>query len=217
MGILAVLIALVFLTTLVFLYGLVRIIIPSLRFLGIKSRARGLMLAIIAFLSLLLFAYLWSINSARPKKFANPVGIFVDRKGRIYVGDAGHNRIVRMNDMTSAGWTTLGTRGAGINQFDLPNGIFVHGEGRIYVADRGNNRIVRMSDITGAGWTTLGTQGSPELGRRRAWLDASLTLSAAVAASPGRSGRGSDSRRSARAPGHVQGGRPRCCDRGRLR
>ncbi len=78
----------------------------------------------------------------------------------IFVADAGNNRIVRIDDMTGAGWTTLGGQGNGNKQLTLPNGIVVDAAGRIYVADFGNNRIVRMNDMTGAGWTTLGGPGT---------------------------------------------------------
>jgi hypothetical protein len=76
------------------------------------------------------------------------------------VADNGNHRIVRMNDMTGAGWTTLGTGGSGANQFHFPEFVFVDGAGRIYVNDLENHRIVRMNDMTGAGWTTLGALGS---------------------------------------------------------
>ena len=83
----------------------------------------------------------------------------MDRTGRIYVADSGNSRIVRVDDITGVGWTTLGTYGTGVNQFSHPHGIFVDGAGRIYVADSGNNRIVRVNDMTGTGWKTLGTSG----------------------------------------------------------
>ncbi len=93
-------------------------------------------------------------------QFSRPSGIYVDAAGRIYVADSDNHRVVRMDDMTGAGWTTLGSHGNGINRFDLrynrPSGVFVDAAGRIYVADSGNRRIVRMDDMTGAGWTTLG-------------------------------------------------------------
>jgi sugar lactone lactonase YvrE len=52
-------------------------------------------------------------------------GIFVDSAGRILVADTGNARIVRMEDMTGAGWTTLGSFGSGTNQFVSPNSVFV--------------------------------------------------------------------------------------------
>ncbi|HET6383702.1 MAG TPA: hypothetical protein VFJ58_09945, partial [Armatimonadota bacterium] len=78
----------------------------------------------------------------------------------IYVSEIGNNRIVRMNDITGAGWTTFGSLGSGVGQFNMPSGIFVAPDNRIYIADTQNNRIVRIDDITGAGWTTFGVPGN---------------------------------------------------------
>ena len=44
---------------------------------------------------------------------------------QIFVADQINHRIVRINDMTGAGWTTFGTFGSGVNQFNIPFGIFV--------------------------------------------------------------------------------------------
>jgi len=44
---------------------------------------------------------------------------------RIYIADAGNNRIVRIDDMTGANWTTFGTMGAGVDNFNAPLGIAV--------------------------------------------------------------------------------------------
>jgi hypothetical protein len=81
-------------------------------------------------------------------------------KRRIFVADSQNHRIVRFDDMSGAGWTTLGTQGNGVKQFNEPLGIHVDQKGRIYVADSGNSRLVRMDDMSGAGWTTVGTPGS---------------------------------------------------------
>lgn len=43
----------------------------------------------------------------------------------IYVTDSDHNRIVWIDDMTGAGWTTLDTFGHGLGRFRGPSGIFV--------------------------------------------------------------------------------------------
>jgi hypothetical protein len=40
--------------------------------------------------------------------------------GFLYVTDYFNHRVVRMNDITGAGWTTLGTQGSGVMQFNLP-------------------------------------------------------------------------------------------------
>jgi sugar lactone lactonase YvrE len=52
-------------------------------------------------------------------------GIFVDTGGKIYVADGGNSRLVRMDDMSGAGWTVLGTFGNGTKQFSVINSIFV--------------------------------------------------------------------------------------------
>ena len=77
----------------------------------------------------------------------------------IYVADDGNSPIVRVDDMTGAGWITLGTSGRGAKQFSGPHGIFVDTAGKIYVGDNGLSRIVRVNDMTGAGWIALGTLG----------------------------------------------------------
>lgn len=88
----------------------------------------------------------------------------MDGAGRIYVADESNSRIVRVNDMTGAGWTILGTLGIEVGEFKFPAGIFVDGAGRIYVADTGNERIVRVNNMTGAGWTTLDLLGARPYG-----------------------------------------------------
>ena len=92
----------------------------------------------------------------RVSPFIEPLGIALDSAGRIYVADNGNYRIVRMDDMTGAGWTTFGTRGSGPGQFENLFGIAVDATGRIYGVDA---QVVRVDDISGAGWTTFGTQG----------------------------------------------------------
>src|SRR2546426_690719 len=79
---------------------------------------------------------------------------------QILVTDLHNHHVVRIHDMTGAGWTTFGTDGRGVNQFDAPEGIAVTAAGQIFVVDSGNDRIVRINDMTGgAGWTTFGTRG----------------------------------------------------------
>ncbi len=76
-----------------------------------------------------------------------------------------------MNNMTGAGWATLGALGKETRQFNDPEAVFVDADRRIYVAERGNNRIVRMDDMTGAGWTVL---GAPEQGIKEFYFPASI-------------------------------------------
>ncbi len=79
--------------------------------------------------------------------------------GHIYVTLEQPPQIMRVDDMTGAGLTTLGTPGTGADHF-VPAGILVDGADRIYVVDHYNGRIVLVNDMTGAGWTTLGSRGS---------------------------------------------------------
>lgn len=51
-------------------------------------------------------------------------GQFVSQFERVFAS-TGNHRIVRIDDMTGAGWTTFGTLGSGVNQFRAPFGIFV--------------------------------------------------------------------------------------------
>src|SRR5436309_7094640 len=101
-------------------------------------------------------------------QFMSPTGIFVNPSGQIFVTnmgamrvtDPGSMRLVRVNDMTGAGWTTFGGLGSGINEFSYPASISVNAAGQIFVADAANDRLVRINDMTGAGWTTFGSNGS---------------------------------------------------------
>jgi len=81
----------------------------------------------------------------------------------VYVADTGNNRIVRMDDMTGANWTTLGKTGTGTNQFQSPYDIFVDAAGKIYVTDNTNCRVVRIDNMSGKNWTTFGACGSGSL------------------------------------------------------
>lgn len=80
----------------------------------------------------------------------------------LFVLDGGQARVVRMDDITGAGFCALGTSGSGVRQFNSPNDMAIDGLGRIYVSDRGNNRIVRFDDMTGKNWVAYGTQGSEQ-------------------------------------------------------
>jgi streptogramin lyase len=85
-------------------------------------------------------------------QFDNPEGIFVDPSGHIYVAD--FNRILRIDDMTGRGWTTLELRDpryASANAGHLaPGQIAVDRAGRID-AIVSQTRLVRVDNMTGAG------------------------------------------------------------------
>jgi hypothetical protein len=109
----------------------------------------------------------WGLSATGSISFRSPTGVFVDDAGRIYVADPGNHRIVRVDDMTGAGWTTLGDPGTGVSFAAIA--IFVDRAGHIYVADSGNARIVRVNDMTGSGWTTFGSRGSGVNQFRNPW------------------------------------------------
>jgi gliding motility-associated-like protein len=79
-----------------------------------------------------------------------PISVFVDNAGNIFVTDVGNNRIQKFPpNSTSAtnGITVAGGNGQGSapNQFNSPGCVWVDGNGYIYVVDEGNNRIQKFS------------------------------------------------------------------------
>ena len=68
--------------------------------------------------------------------------------------------MVRIDDMNGTNWTTFGSLGSGVNQFNLSRSLSLDFLGRIYVDDSVNCRVVRIDDMTGANWKTFGTFGS---------------------------------------------------------
>jgi sugar lactone lactonase YvrE len=88
----------------------------------------------------------------------DPVGVFVDASGRLWVADTSNNRVLRFDNastipsganangvlgqlnFTSNGYTTTQ---AGM---DYPVGVFVDAGGRLWVADYNNNRVVRFDN-----------------------------------------------------------------------
>src|SRR5437867_11980169 len=87
--------------------------------------------------------------------------------GQIFIAEQCRHRLVRINDMTGAGWTTFGTYDTGVNQFISPTGIFVNSSGQIFVTNMGamrvtnigNMHIVRVKAISGDGWSACSGYG----------------------------------------------------------
>ena len=94
-------------------------------------------------------------------QFRWPNAIMVDDIGRIYVADTRNHRLVRMDDITGAGWVTCGARGRKDYQFNLPSALFVSEAGLVYVADTGNHRIVQLNwqNDECTDWVSLGRRG----------------------------------------------------------
>ena len=79
----------------------------------------------------------------------------------IYVLDVDplNHRIVRIDDMTGKGVVSYGSRGSGVNQFDVKDlspHFAVDSKGRIYIPDSWNHRVIRVDDMQGNGWVTYG-------------------------------------------------------------
>jgi len=92
---------------------------------------------------------------------SSPEDVFVDDARRIYVTDAGNNRLlIFLNPSqtgasadTLLGQTSFDTNSAnqdGLSAITLnnPSGIFKDGDDRLYVVDRGNNRVLIFDDLT---------------------------------------------------------------------
>jgi len=83
--------------------------------------------------------------------------------GYLYLADLYNSHIVKTKlDLDGegnplwTGWTTYGSYGSGVGQFDFPQGIaFDSITGFIYVADNANNRIVKTK-IDGTDWEVAG-------------------------------------------------------------
>lgn len=103
----------------------------------------------------------WSTGpAAYDTEWFNPWHIAVDCQGRIYAADRNNNRIVRMDDLSGAGWTQL-SGVTGRTPLNWPKSITIDGSGRLYVLDSARSPIIRIDDMTGAGWTE-GPAGNPQ-------------------------------------------------------
>lgn len=100
-------------------------------------------------------------SGSGPGQFLGPCSVAIDSSNRIYVADRFNNRIVRINDMSGAGWAEMGGFGSGVGKFAVPEGVFVGPNGKLYIADTGNCRIVETDGMTTNNWKELGgTRGS---------------------------------------------------------
>jgi NHL repeat len=106
-----------------------------------------------------------------PGTFNRPTDVTWDTQGNIFVADGYNNS--RVAKLTKDGtWVkSVGTRGAGPDQFNTVHGIAADAKGIVYVADRGNRRIkVYDSDLNlqkmysnvGAPWSLCVSPGATQ-------------------------------------------------------
>ncbi|GAB4036001.1 hypothetical protein GCM10028774_27240 [Spirosoma jeollabukense] len=91
----------------------------------------------------------------------NPLGIYVDPAGNLYVTDTYNQRIQKWAPGASSGTTVAGSNGIGdaANQFNFPQGVWVDAAGNLYVADFGNYRIQKFAPGSSQGVTVAGGNG----------------------------------------------------------
>ncbi len=94
-------------------------------------------------------------------QLANPVGIYVDASGTMYITDNGNSRVQKWAAGATTGITVAGGNGVGsnANQFNGCAGIYVDNSGNIYVADENNNRIQKWAPGATSGITVAGGKG----------------------------------------------------------
>jgi trimeric autotransporter adhesin len=109
-------------------------------------------------------AYSGDNGPATAAELAGPAGVAVDVSGNVYIGDAGNNRVRKVDNSgiitTIAGNGTGGYNGDNIPATDAelsgPRGIALDGNGDIYVADPGNNRVRKITLSSGIITTAAG-------------------------------------------------------------
>ena len=106
-------------------------------------------------------------------KLNNPLGVFVDSEGNLFIADSGNARIRRVDSQTDVITTVAGTNASGFSgdggkaiqaELNWPAGILVDPEGNLFILDRRNNRIRRVDAQTGIITTVVGTGEAGFLG-----------------------------------------------------
>ncbi|BAV06271.1 gliding motility-associated C-terminal domain-containing protein [Filimonas lacunae] len=77
----------------------------------------------------------------------NPLDVFVDCGGNMFIADYNNNRIQKWAKGATSGVTVAGGngRGSASNQLNGPIGVFVDTTGAIYVSEVGNNRVQKFT------------------------------------------------------------------------
>ena len=109
-------------------------------------------------------AYAGDNSNAQYARFANPLGLAIDRWNNIYIADTRNHRIRRINVRTGDIETIAGTGKAGLAndggnadmaELNGPTALAFDNMGNLYIADTGNQRI-RLLDVKGYLHTVAG-------------------------------------------------------------
>ncbi len=115
---------------------------------------------------------------------AFPRGAFVDGAGNLYIADAGHHRILRVDAVTGISTTVAGTGEFGFSgdggpatraRLFWPGEVVVDRSGHLYIADADNLRIRRVDASTGVVTTVAGTGESGYSGDGGPATEANIT------------------------------------------
>ena len=120
--------------------------------------------------------FITSSSDLSASKFNDPLRVFVDSSGSLWVSDYLNNRVLRFD---SASFKTTGssadgvlgqqsfttnTSGTSANKMKGPIGVFVDGGGRLWVSDRLNHRVLRFDNASSKsnGANADGVLGQPD-------------------------------------------------------
>lgn len=86
------------------------------------------------------FVRSWGGHGFGPGLFQEPMGIAVDRSGRVYVADWGAH-VVQVFDSDGSPVRTIGKPGQGNGELFRPSDVAIAPDGNVWVADRDNDRM----------------------------------------------------------------------------
>lgn len=98
----------------------------------------------------------WGLDTGN---FRLLLGIAVDSRDRIYIVDQKNQRLVRIDDFSGKGWTTIDFSSGETGTYGL-RGLCIDKNDRIYLTDEAKHKIVRMDDIEGNNLVQFGGYGS---------------------------------------------------------